>query len=288
MRITQQVIHQNSLRALQQQLAALASAQNQSSTGRRINTVSDDPVDASSIMGLNSKIAATDQYRRNGLAATSKLSAEDTVLTSVRKLISTAKDLAAGQYSPDITDSVRTSALIEVRALRQQLVALGNTKVGHDYIFSGTDTTTPSFTATGTYMGNTGVLQAMVTDSESVDLNHAGNTFLAGTFQSLDDLETALQTGTPDQIKAVANTLDGWGQQALEAQTEIGIRLQQVNDAGTRAMTDMASFKDQRDALQNADPTEAAANLLSSQTALEQAYAAVGRVLSVNLLDYLR
>jgi hypothetical protein len=36
------------------------------------------------------------------------------------------------------------------------------------------------------------------------------------------------------------------------------------------------------------DPTEAAIKVVTAQSALERAYAAIGKVLSTNLLDYLR
>ena len=76
-------------------------------------------------------------------------------------------------------------------------------------------------------------------------------------------------------------------QTVLSLQAQAGARAQQINAAGTELAHQSATLLDRRDALQNVDPTEASVELVSAQSALERAYAAIGKVLSTNLLDYL-
>ena len=91
MRITNLMIQKNLMSGLRSRMTAIAKASTQASTGQRINTMSDGPVDASQIMRMQSQVNDIQQYMRNGTAATTKLSVEDTAISSLRDVLSTAK-----------------------------------------------------------------------------------------------------------------------------------------------------------------------------------------------------
>src|SRR6185503_12387067 len=94
MRISSSMLQKNALSGLGRSLADLARAQQDAATGRRVRTASDDPVDAAQIMRLDAHLRDVDQFRRNATAATTRLSAEDVVLTSARELLARARNLA--------------------------------------------------------------------------------------------------------------------------------------------------------------------------------------------------
>lgn len=289
MRISTQQITQNAVRALQDRLTNLASAQDEVTTGRRVNTVSDDPVDAGRIMRLDGSLRELDQYRRNGTAATTRLSAEDSVLSSLRSLLGQARDLALKAASDDPADPTRLAALAAVNQIKDQVIGLGNTRVGNEYIFGGGQSTVaPFINTTGAYVGDSLVRQAAIDTGVTVDLNHTGDQILQPALQALDALRTELQTGTAASIQASANGVNAAEDQALAGQSIIGLRLQQVQDTGADVARRSGMLIDQRNAIRDADPTTSVVKLMDSQSALERAYAALGRVLNTNLLDYLR
>jgi len=76
--------------------------------------------------------------------------------------------------------------------------------------------------------------------------------------------------------------------QMVLAQSETGTRLQQISIASDSLARRTANLLDQRDGLRDVDPTEAAIKVVMAQSALERAYAAIAKVMSTNLLDYLR
>ena len=288
MRITNLMIQMNLQTGLRGRLSAVARASVQATTGQRINTMSDDPVDASQIMRMNSQARDIDQYRRNGTFATTKLSTEDVAISSLRDAIAKAKALAMSTTAADPNDPIRKAALAEVSALKDQIVALGNTRVGNQYIFGGDYSTAPPFQSNGTYVGNLNAQQVQINSGVSVAVNHTGQPLFTDALTGIDNLLTQLTSGTPDQIAASAGALETAGQTALGIQAEVGSRLQDVQTAGTQLAALNSSLLDRRDNLRNVDQATAIVQLQQEQSALERAYAVVGRVLQSTLTDYLK
>ena len=99
MRITNLMIQKNLMSGLRTRMTAIAKASSEASTGHRINTLSDDPVDASQIMRMQAQIVGIQQFQRNGTYATTKLSVEDTAISSLSATLATAKNLAMSTTS---------------------------------------------------------------------------------------------------------------------------------------------------------------------------------------------
>ncbi len=288
MRITNLMIQMNLSSGLRGRLTAMSRAAAQANTGQRINTVSDDPVDASQIMRLDSQVRDIEQFRRNGTFATTKLSTEDVAISSLRDVLSKAKKLALSTTTADPNDPIRRAALEEAQALRNQIVSLGNTKVGNQYVFGGDASTTAPFLADGTYVGTMSAQQVEINSGVSVAVNHPGQPLFTDALASVNALITQLGSGTPDQIGATVTNIDAATQGALGIQSEVGSRLQDVKDASSMLATQSASLLDRRDALRNVDQATAIVTLQQEQGALERAYAVVGRVLQTTLTDYLK
>jgi flagellar hook-associated protein 3 FlgL len=288
MRISTYMMQQQMLRGLGRSLDSLARAQQDAATGRRVRTLSDHPVDASQIMRIDSHLRDIDQFNRNAAAAQTRLSAEDVVLTAARDLVSRAKNLALSGATESPSDPLRLAALAELRQIRDQLVSLGNTRIGDEYIFGGAQTQSPPFRADGAYLGDDTIRMAEIDDQVIVPTNHSGGWMFGPAFQALDALEQELQTGTSASIQGLAADLDTADRQMLYSQTEVGSRQREIESALEHLARRSNDLLDRREVLRDLDPAEAVAKVLAGQTALERAYAMVGRVLSTNFLDYLR
>jgi flagellar hook-associated protein 3 FlgL len=279
---------QNALRSLRGNLETLAAAQQEAATGRRVNKLSDDPVDASQIMRIEAQLRDVDQFQRNAAAATTRLSAEDAVLTTVRELLDRAKSIAIATSGLPSGDPLKDAALAEAIQIRDQLIALGNTKVGNDYIFGGAQTTQAPFLPDGTYVGDTNVHMAELDDNVLAPTNHTGDQFISGAIQAVVTLTQELQLNNVFSIQAAVNDLATAAQEALQAQTEVGSRLLQIKQAGQGLARRVNTLLDQREGLRDADPAVSLLKVTTAQNALERAYAVVAKVFSTNLLDYLK
>lgn len=287
MRITNQMLRQNLLSGLRGRMESLSQAATEAATGRRIQTISDDPVDASQLMRMQAQVRDVVQYRRNGTFAMTRLSTEDIALSTTLKTLQNAKDLVSASVSPDLNDPGRQAALAAVRQYKQQLVALGNTKVGNEYIFGGTRSTTPPFLADGTFVGDSNIRQVTINDGVSVDANHPGSAVFGPAMTALDNLITQLQSGTPEQVQASIADLQDATTSVMTTQAELGVSLKSIQQTGDQLALQQAALLDRRDAIANVDPAEAIVRLQAEQTALERAYSVINRVMSSNLTNYL-
>ncbi|MGH7741289.1 MAG: flagellin, partial [Candidatus Eiseniibacteriota bacterium] len=96
------------------------------------------------------------------------------------------------------------------------------------------------------------------------------------------------QSGNSSAVAAAVTNLSATEQQTLVFQSEAGARIQSIQTMTDQLGQRTQQMLDRRSALSDADPTESVLQVTNQQNALERAYAVVGRVLSTNLLDYLR
>jgi flagellar hook-associated protein 3 FlgL len=288
MRITEQTRLLNALQYLRSSQGTLAQAEAEAATGKKVRTVSDDPAGATQIMRLDQGLRASEQFRRSATAAGTRLAAEDEILTTIRDLIGQAKDIAIGTSSDSPTDPTRQAALTQVNFVIDQVVALGNTRIGNEYIFAGSATDTPPFQSDGTYVGDSNVRQAEIDEGILIDVNHSGDQLLNSTVQALQALATELQSGTGASIHATASNLVAADLDVLASQAEVGLRQQELAWTERQIARRTAAALDQRDAIEQADPAEAAVRFMMAQAALERARQVIAQVISSSLLDQLQ
>jgi flagellar hook-associated protein 3 FlgL len=118
--------------------------------GKAIQSPSDNPAAAARAVDTNSASAQNDQYTRNIQSATTRLSTEESTISSASDILDRIRSLTLQGTNGTQTDESRQSIATELRQTLKQLVALGNTKDGQgEYIFSGSRTTTQPFTIDG-------------------------------------------------------------------------------------------------------------------------------------------
>ena len=288
MRVSTAFVFQNALRGLRRNVVASERAERQLATGRRIQTISDDPAGALSVMRASSQLKDIEQYQRNGSLASVRLTTEETVLNRFGEVLERAETVARSAASLDASDPVRQAAITEVAALHEEIVSLANTRLGDEFIFGGTKSDVPPFKEDGSYVGGSVSQSAEIDSGVLVETGHTGDQVFGGALEETAALLDELRTGNQSSISEAAEALNASKEDASLAETEVGIRLRQIKDATEALARRAARTGDERDALLNADPTESAVEALAAQTALERAYTAVSRVLSTNIMDYLR
>jgi len=288
MRIPTLALSQNALRSLRDLTARTARAQLAAADGKRIRTMSDDPVAAGDVLRIDSDLRGVTQYQRNQLAATQRMSIEDVALTSAQKLMQTARTIASGVESLPPGDPARQAAIAQIQTLRDQLVALGNTKSGDEYVFAGGKASQPAFDAAGTWQGDTNLRQTEIDDGVTMTMNHTGDQVIAPGLAGLSDLATQLGSGTPAQVQAAMNSLNAAETGMRTAQAETGARMGTMKDLAANQDQAVLQMQNTRSALADVDPAQAVVELQAQQTALQQAYAVTSKVLSLNLLDFLK
>ncbi len=157
MRISTLQLHQQSLSQMQKQTAKVQHLEMQIASGLKILKPSDDPVGAVKVLNLNSNLGMVEQYGRNVAQATSALSYQESVLTSVNDALQRVRELTLQANNPANHDSALRSIGREIDEQLDQLKVLANTRdAAGEYIFGGFRVDQPPFMESGGVMAYNG------------------------------------------------------------------------------------------------------------------------------------
>lgn len=124
----------------------LLGVQEQVSTGRAINRVSDDPVKASLISILDDRLERTEQRKRNIVHAQSALGDLDTTLGEVANITLDAKQIAADMVNTTFSANDRSAQATIVSQLLSGMISQGNRQGVAGYVFGGSQPGQQPFT----------------------------------------------------------------------------------------------------------------------------------------------
>ncbi len=290
MRISNSLLQQRVLDNLQRNLSGYAKAQNQVATGRRFERLSEDPLAGSQVMTAERGLRGIAQYRRNSTAARTRMDAEEATLNQLTDLLSRAKELAIQEGSSSGTPVTRAAAKAEVDAIVEQVIQLGNTKVGNEYLFAGDMVTTQPFDAAGAYFGDDGVRGAEVGQGYLLTSNHNGRELLvtSNVLSSLQALSTQLGTGTPLTVAATATGIDTAFTNVQTLLSATGARVRQIESAMQNTDALETNLTLRKSDLQDISLEEATTRFAGLQSTLQAALLSASRVLNTSLTDYLR
>jgi len=127
-------------------------------TGKRINSLSDDPVGLTQVLNIKSSLSNIEQLGRNIDLGKSWLTASESTLAQVQNLISDTKTLCVQMADAAMSADEREGAAAIVQSTLEEMVSLANTGVGGRYVFAGSKTDAAAFSRgddnTVTYNGD--------------------------------------------------------------------------------------------------------------------------------------
>ncbi|UCD17111.1 MAG: flagellar hook-associated protein FlgL [Candidatus Zixiibacteriota bacterium] len=197
MRVTNNMISNQVVYNLGRSLDRFMHLQVQMSTGRRINTPSDDPIGTQQDLRYRTEIAGIAQYKENTNSGLSQLARYDSILGSMKDTLSQAYELAVSLANDTYDENSRSSAASEALSLFEQMLGLANTQNEARYIFSGYKISIKPFISgiNGIeYAGDTGRIQAEIEAATRVGINLIGSEVLMGQMSVLGG-EADLQAG---------------------------------------------------------------------------------------------
>jgi len=274
------------------------SALQELSTGKRVNSPSDDPLASALMVGNQDQSDRVDQYLQNIDSLTSQVQTADTSLNSVVQALTQAISLGVEGSTGTVSDANRQQIAQNLVGIQAQLVQLANTSVGGSYLFGGTASTVAPYTLDSTspsgvtYNGNSGTNTVQIADGLSVQTNIPGNQLFQNAngdaFGSLQQLITALQTGSVSAAKTATNQLRSALDSVTGQRIFYGNAENQLNSTQTFLHQEKVNLTTQATNLVGADITQVATNLTQAQTAYSATLAAAAKILPTSLLDYLK
>jgi len=277
MRVTSAQVYRSQLRHLRRTGTGAARAQEIAASGRRLLNPSDDPVGASRSLRLRGMRGDVETARSKIDTVTRELGFADGALGSMTDVLSRAKELAV-QLSNVVPNAAnRAAGAVAVDALRDEIIALGNTEVSGRRLFAGSQVGADAFDAAGVYQGDAAVVSMGIYTTSTVQVTLDGSDVLGGTgggpdiLQSLENLSVALST---NNIAGVQGELEPLGQgiEWLSQQRAlIGSRMALVGNLDDHLANLEVGLVDEQSTVEDADVIEAYSELVRTKGAFEAA-----------------
>ncbi len=301
MRITNSLILQRTVSDFNSARELLDAAQVKVTTGHKFQSASEDPTAAVGVMINDTQQRAITQYRTNVSSANSRVSLEEGTLDQLGTILTRAKELAVSQATGTATAATRQQTASEVNQLLAQAVQLSNTKIGNEYLFGGSNSTTvpytvnsagAAYTFTVAATPPTGARQMEVGAGQRVSTNHDGVTVFgdatSGVLKSLQDLASALAGGTQAAVTSSLNAIDTGIQGTQNLLAETGARANQLQITDSNLSSLASQLTKNTSDLRDVDLETALTELTGRQTAYQAAMLATAKVAGISLTDYIK
>lgn len=297
MRIASSTVQANIVRQIQQLGVNTAKLQTQVATGQRMQSADDDPAAAARVLNQQSELSRVAQFDDNASRALEISRSTFASLSDVKSISDRAGEIATLGRSP-AGDSALGAYSAEVNQLIEQLMQVGNTRLGNDYVFAGTAVDAAPFTATrdasgnvtaAAYAGNASQASIPLSEVASVSpsASPATNLSIRDLLNQLVGLRDALTTNDSAGIATAQSSL-------INGEDSFVTALASTGAVQTRIEVNQAQQKTRGDNLGSIISDETSVNLPDaivrlnqSQVAYQAALQSAANIMKISLLDYI-
>lgn len=279
-----------------------ARAQQELTTGLRINTVSDAPDQISNLLSLRSALARNAQIGQNLASVKSETDAAESAVSNAVSLVEQAQSLGTQGASDLTTDAATTRQQLaqQLGNVLTELVNIANTSVGGRYIFAGDNDQTQPYTIDLTqtnpvsaYAGSDSTRQVEApngstfaiaqTAQQLFDAAGAGN----NVFQSINNLRNAMLNNDSAGIQSAVAQVGSTDQYLNNELAFYGNVQDQVTNATNDQATYNTQLQTQLSSLEDADETQAITDLTQAQTQQQAALTSEAQLPRTSLFNFL-
>jgi flagellar hook-associated protein 3 FlgL len=311
MRVSTNSFTDNFLYQMGQLQTQQSTLQNQATTGLSLTLPENDPSAMDQVLNLQTEASSDTQYQSNISQIQSSANTASDALTSLQSLVEQAGQIATEANGVD-SSSQLSSYATQVGQLIQQALQIANTQDSQgNYIFGGTETGTPPFSAaTGangnvtavTYNGNSSVANSEIAPGVTVSAQSPGeNTTGSGAegvfadsrtganlFSHLISLQQDLQSGNTSAIASTDSPNIAKDEDNVVTQVGGNAVLQStLQVASTVSQQKVTSEDSQMSNDTSANLAQTLTQLNQTQTAFQAALESGTMVMSLSLMDFL-
>ena len=257
------------------------------SGAQRVSKPSDDPAAYGSMIRKNYAIALLDQHSEIASRARGELEIAENALSQGLDLIARAREAAIAGANTTADAHARQLLGDEVRTIREELLAIANTRYANKYLFGGTRTDVEPFDpSTGAFAGNDQVIRVPVLEGVAPPGNVSGArafTAVGGRdiFADLEALTQALYANDAPNIRSAIDPLDVGHQQIVRAQVEAGFGAERFGTAIDIIMSTRTALTEQLNEEVGGDPAAQITEFTLARTAYERSVAVTKQLLQI-------
>jgi flagellar hook-associated protein 3 FlgL len=283
----------------------MSTDEQQLTSGLRVNVASDAPDQISEILQTRAQIAGVQQTQQNLSTVSPLVDSGESAIQQAIQLLDTATTLATGAAGTTTTAAQRLDSAPQVQGILEQLVSLSQTAVAGNYVFSGDQSTEPTYSVN--LANGNGVTQlsqpgppGQIDDANGVpfstgltaqqifdDRNPDGSYAPDNVFAAVNGLLTALQTNNVSNVQQAITNIQSASAYLNNESSYYGGVQNTITAANTSASQTLVTLQQQLGNLQDADATSAALDLTSVQTNQQAAMSAEAELKPQSLFTYL-
>jgi flagellar hook-associated protein 3 FlgL len=275
-------------------------AQQELTTGLKINVVSDAPDQIASLMQTRSDLAQTQQIDTNLGRVTTEVNTAESALQSAVSLVERAQSLGAQGASDLATTDTRQNVAQELGSVLQELVSTANTTVEGRYIFSGdSDQQAPysidltQASPVSAYQGSAATREIQASDGSQFAVSLTAQDIFdsadasQNVFTSINNLRQALLNNDSAGVTSALGGVQSAGAYLNQQLAFYGNVQDRVSSATNDAKNYETQLQTQLSGIQDADEAQAITDLTQAQTAEEAALMSRAQLPRTSLFDYL-
>jgi flagellar hook-associated protein 3 FlgL len=310
MQVTTTSFGQNFLNQITQLESRQSTLQNEATTGLKVTEPGDNPAVMGQVLTLQTQASEVTQYQSNISNVQSTADTASDALNSLQIIVESASQIAT--EAGGVNSSQSSDYATQVGQLIQEALQVGNTKDAQgNYIFGGTATGGPPFSATTdangnvtgvTYNGNTStsqveIAQGLTVTAQAPGENNSGSgasgVFAdsrsgADIFSHLLSLQQDLTSGNTSNITstdapALANDEDN----VVSQVSTNGVLQSALEAAGNSATNETTNIDSQMSNDTNADLAQTLTLLSQTQTAYQATLQSGVMISNLSLMDFL-
>ncbi len=272
---------------------AYIGAQQKVSSGRRINTIGDDPMGTQSAISMRTLRSTLGQFGSNISTAEVSLKSSEASLTEVQTLVRRAHELANQGANTTTSQEARNGMVNEVGEIQKRILNLANSQLPNgNYIFAGQDNGAQPFTAVGsvlTYNGDGNMITVEVGPNEQIVATVPAEKMVKDLWDRLELLKANLQSGNTSALGNIDMAdLKKSETDILLTRGTIGGKLKTLEENKNTLTRRTDELTEQISNVEDVDMSEAILNYKLAETAYQAAMQSVSMGSRLSLMDFLR
>jgi len=266
------------------------------SSGKRIQTPSDDPAASALLVHNAASSSANAEFTNNGKNLEGQLRTADSALSSATSLLIRAISLGVEGSNGTQSTENRVAIAREVRGIRDQLFSLANTTYRGSYVFAGTASNQAPFLqlADGSiqYQGNNETNYARIGENRTIATNIPGDRLFdagpASVFAAFNSLLKSLEANDPTSVAAATSNVRQSFDKLTSERVFYGNAISHLEANTAQLGDERLQIAEDEERLAGADLAETVSQITQAQTAIQAVLTASGKISRQSLLDFLQ
>ncbi len=270
------------------------------SSGLSVALLSDGPVAVAQSTLLGSSIAKDDTFVQTASNVSSRMQVTDSTLGEVVTQITSALSTAVGGNNGTLNASDLASVAQALSGIRDQVLSLANTSYQGQYLFGGSQGSTPPYTlntstnpATAVYNGDSNVQYVETPSGQKIQVNLPGSSVFgaagSGVLGALNQLISDFSGGaTTAALTADTGALTTALGQLSSQRSTLDSALSRLQSTSTYTQTEESQLKVAQSKLVSADPAAVATQLSQAETQHQALLSVINALGSSNLFSLMK